>query len=699
MKLVIAEKPSVAGEIAKVIGATKKEHGYYSGNNYYVSWCVGHLIQLADPQDYDTNLKKWSMQSLPVIPDTYKTKVSVKTEDQYKILENLICRDDVTQLICATDAGREGELIFRLVYEKSGSKKPFKRLWISSMEEKAIIDGFNELKDGREYDNLYFAARCRQRADWLVGMNFTRLYTTKYNKLLKVGRVQTPTLNMIVKRQLEIRDFVVKTHYAVIADLGSFKASSKDFDDKKAAENLAEACKGKNGIVVKVEKEERKENPPALYDLTTLQRDANRLLGYSAQQTLDVAQSLYEKKLITYPRTDSRYITADMEASTKKLIDDFVSASVLGENSKDWYDVGVVSMNQIVNDKKVTDHHAIIPTISVIKTGINSLPASEKNILLLIAMRLLISPYAPHLYSWTRVTLDIESEAFTASGKEIRQDGFKKIERQVREIIKELEKEDDSEKTEGNSSLPPMNDGDVFTVNGAEVKTKKTQPPKPYTEDTLLSSMESAGRNIADETLKEAMKNSGLGTPATRANIIENLIKSGYIERQKKQLIPTDTAYTFIELVNEDIKEPELTAEWEKQLGEIESGTRSSSDFMNAITTYVKSLVEVETNEAVSDNKSVFKSDRESLGVCPLCQKNVIELPKTYSCESGRGGCGFTVWRVIAGKNITKAQIKKLLEKRKTDLIKGFKNKAGKEYDAYLILKDDNTIGFEFEKK
>lgn len=698
MKLVIAEKPSVAGEISKVIGASKKENGYYSGNGYYVSWCVGHLIELAEPEDYNVTYKKWRSDDLPIIPDTYKTKIVEKTATQYKILEQLANRSDVESLICATDAAREGELIFRLVYEKTGCKKPFKRLWISSMEESAIKSGFENMKDGKEYDNLHAAAECRQRSDWLVGINITRLYTTIYGKLLHVGRVQTPTISLIVKRQLEIKNFKSKTTFAAIADFGTFKAISRDFENKNEAEQLAARCKGKIGTVKSVEKENKKENPPALYDLTTLQRDANRLLGYSAQQTLDVAQALYEKKLATYPRTESRYITADMENSTKALIHRLIQNKILGEDVIDAYDTNFIKMNQIVNDKKVTDHHAIIPTTQIGISDIAGLPTAEKNIMLLIIMRVLTAPYAPHIFEATKATINIVGEDFKTSGKEIIQEGFKSIEKRIKDIIKEAEREP-VDSSDENATLPPLQKGDAFDVVDSTLKTKKTQPPKPYTEDTLLSAMETAGRSITDESLKEAMKDCGLGTPATRANVIENIIKSGYIERNKKQLIPTETAYAFNELVTDKLKEAEMTAEWEKKLEAIKDGKMAKEVFMMEISEYVRSLVNAKKQDDNTEAKSMFRDSRESIGICPICKKNIIEYPKSYSCESGKTGCGFIFWKMVAGKEITKTQIKKLLEKRKTDLIKGFKSKSGKDFDAYLVLKEDNTTAFVFDDK
>lgn len=700
MILIIAEKPSVAGEIAKVVGADKKGKGYLTGGNYIVSWCVGHLVELAKPAAYSPDLAKWSLETLPIIPDHYLTEVSGKTADQFNVLKELMNRSDVSELVEATDAGREGELIFRLVYEKAGCRKPFNRLWISSMEEKSIRDGLASMKPGREYDKLYHAALCRQRADWLVGINLTRLYSKMYDKTLTCGRVQTPTINLIVKRQRDIQNFVPQTYYSLVADLGSFKAYNKA-TEKTEAQRIVERCKGKTAHVAKVERQEKKENPAALYDLTTLQRDANRLLGYSAQETLDYMQKLYDNKLATYPRTDSRYLTADMESSTRNLIDTLLSTGIYSTTIANDYSTVNVKMQRVINDKKVSDHHAIIPTGSVTKEKFDNLPTGEKNILLLIAYRLLSAVYAPHTYTATKVNLDIEGEPFSATGKEILENGFKMVDEQAKAAIKAQPEKDDKPDSPDNSVLPVMNEGDTFPVVNITAEEKQTKPPKSYTEDTLLAAMETAGKLIADEELKEAMKDSGLGTPATRAGIIENIIKTGYIARDnKKHLIPTDTAYTFVDLVTDKVKEPELTAEWEKQLSEINGGSMAAADFMNSITGFISSFVQ-DTKEKYSPEQStgVFEREREDLGKCPKCGKKVVEFPKSYSCESGKGGCGFVIWKQIGGKAISKAQAKKLLDKGKTDLIKGFKSKTGKSYDAYLTLKEDKTIGFDFPER
>lgn len=683
----------MAGEIAKVVGATKREKGYLSGGNYLVSWCVGHLVEMAQPAAYDEKFKKWSLDTLPILPDHYITEVSTNTAEQFKVLKELMNRSEVTELVEATDAGREGELIFRLVYDKAGCKKPFKRLWISSMEEKSIKNGLANMKPSSTYDSLYQSALCRQRADWLVGINLTRLYSKMYDKTLTCGRVQTPTINLIVERQREIENFVPQIYYSLIADLGSFKAYTKA-TKKEEAQKIVSRCSNKEALVTSVEKQEKKENPAALYDLTTLQRDANRLLGYSAQQTLDYMQKLYDGKLATYPRTDSRYITADQEASTRSLIDILLETGIYSTLISSDYSTEKISMKRIINDKKVTDHHAILPTESVTKEKLAALPTGEKNILLLISYRLLSAVYSPYIYTATKAVLDIEGEAFTATGREILETGFKMIDSQLKNIINATEEKQDSSE---NAMLPPMAEGNKFTVIKVTAEEKKTQPPKSYTEDTLLSAMETAGKNISDDELKEAMKDSGLGTPATRAGIIENIIKTGYISREGKKLLPTETAYTFIDLVTEKIKQPELTAEWEKQLSEIQRGEITDSTFMNQITGFIRSFVN-DTKASYSPEQStgVFEREREDIGTCPICGKRIVEYPKSYSCESGKGGCGFVIWKTIASKSISKTQAVKLLSKGKTDLIKGFKSKTGNSFDAYLILKENKSVGFDF---
>ena len=699
MILVIAEKPSVAGEIAKVVGANKKEKGYLIGGNYIVSWCVGHLIELAQPAAYDPKYEKWSLETLPIIPEKYKTEVSRYTADQYKILKELMGREDVTELVEATDAGREGELIFRLVYNQARCKKPFKRLWISSMEEKSIREGLSSMKDGKEYDNLYYAAVCRQRADWLVGINLTRMYSKMFNQKLTCGRVQTPTINLIVRRQQDIKNFIPEIYYSIIADCGGFKAYARG-TRKDKVQQVIDRCAGQEAYVTKVSQEQKKENPAALYDLTTLQRDANRLLGYSAQQTLDYLQRLYDSKLATYPRTDSRYITEDQEQPTRELIDILLQASIFSTVVVNDYSTENVNMKQIVNNKKVTDHHAVLPTSGVTKEKLDALPTGERNILLLISYRLLSAVYRPHLYSTTKVVLDIEGDAFSANGREELDLGFKLIDAQMKQAIQATEEKAEKQDEPENAPLPPMAEGNTYTVQKITAEEKKTKPLSPYTEDTLLAAMETAGKNIADPELKEAMKDCGLGTPATRAGIIENIIKTGYVRREGKKLLPTDIAYTFMDLVVDKIRNPALTAEWEKALADIQHGSGSPAGFMNEITDFIRTFINdmklLHTPEKAAE---LFDRGRESVGCCPKCGKQVVEWPKSYSCESGKDGCGFIIWKTVAGKTLTKAQVTKLLLKKKTDLIKGFSNKAGKKFDAYLVLKSDFTLGFEFPER
>ena len=698
MTLIIAEKPSVAGELAKIVGASKREKGYYTGNGYYVSWCVGHLISAAMPEVYNPDLKRWSLDSLPIIPDIYKTVVNPSTAGQYEVLKKLMNQADVDSLICATDAGREGELIFRLVYDQAGCKKPFKRLWISSMEEKAIRDGLSSMKDGREYDNLYRAALCRQRSDWLLGINLTRYYSKRFNKTLQTGRVLTPTTNLLVKRQREIQNFVPETYYTIIADFGSFKAYAK-VGKKYEAEEIVKRCNGKDGYVTAVRKEDKKENPAPLYDLTALQRETNRLLGFSAQKTLDVMQSLYDGKLATYPRTDSRYITSDMETSTRTLIDTLLNTGIADPAVSASYREDSVNVGRVVNNKRVTDHHALLPTSNVTKAVFDNMPLSDdekkkgisqddkRKILLLLIYRLFMAVYVPHSYSSTRAVFDIEGEAFAATGKEIIDMGFKAFEHAMKTQLTVNGSEDEaaSEGTEDNATLPAMMEGDKFPVGSVKAEEKQTRPPKPYTEDTLLAAMEMAGKAIVDDDLREAMKNCGLGTPATRAGLIENMLHYGYAERKKKQLLPTAAAITYIDLVMDTVKEPELTAKWEKQLADISSGAGSDTEFMNGITSFLTEFISMSKALDVPEtDRHLFKQEREVLGVCPKCGKNVVEYPKAYSCESGKDGCGFVVWKKIAGKEITKTQAKQLLSKSKTGIIKGFTSKAGNPFDAHL---------------
>lgn len=705
MKLIIAEKPSVAKEIAKVVGANQysDKRDCLIGNGYMVSWCFGHLIEMAVPEEYGEVYAKWTLDTLPIIPKEYITMVSASKAQQFAALKRMMASSEVTELIEATDAGREGELIFRLVYYQAGCRKPFKRLWISSLEEKSIREGLADMKDGSAYDSLYAAALCRQRADWLVGINFTRLYTVMYQRKLTCGRVQTPTICMLVERQREIQSFVPQPYYTLtapgITPAGqTFKAYAR-VDSREEAQEITAKCSGGEGIIEKVESREKEERAEALFDLTTLQREANRLLGYTAKQTLDYAQSLYEKKLMTYPRTDSRYITAAQGDSTRQLLTQLLSAGIFTEKINKEYQVSQADVGQLINDAKVSDHHALLPTASVTPDKLAELPGGERNILFMVAYRLLSAAYKPYRYQTTKVDLTIADTAFSATGRVELDPGFRLVRDQMKHHIKSAAEETpDSEDSSG--TLPPMAVGDTFTAGGVTAEEKHTKPPKPYTEDKLLQAMETAGRNIEDPELKEAMKDSGLGTPATRAGIIENIIKTGYVVREGKKLLPTDVAYTFIDLVAEKLKKPELTAEWEKELAAIHKAGADPDAFMGRITSFVMTLMEDAKSGYVPEaDSTVFRHERESIGVCPRCGKNVVEYPKSFSCESGKEGCGFTIWKKIAGKTVSAAQAKKLLDKRRSDLMKGFTSKAGKKFDAYLILKDDNSVGFDFPKK
>ncbi len=697
-KLIIAEKPSVANELAKAVGATIRESGFISGNSYYVTWCVGHLIETAMPEDYSEQYKKWSTETLPIIPEPWEYKVSTRTKLQYETIKELINKPDVDELICATDAGREGELIFRLVYNQTGSKKLVKRLWISSMEESAIKEGLSKMKDGREYDNLYCSALSRLQADWLVGINISRLFSCLYNKTLNIGRVQTPTINLIVERQRELDNFKPQPYYILSADCGGFIAA-KRVNSEPEAKSILNLCSGKNAIVSDITKKPCKENPAALYDLTTLQREANKLLGISAQQTLDAAQNLYEKKLITYPRTDSRYLTEDMSYSTKNVIQKILTTDFINPKTPERYDLSKADISSLVNNKKVTDHHAIIPTNAIDK--IPDLNHNEKNILLLITYKLLAAAYIPHEYIKTDITVTIENIEFTASGKQITSKGFKEIQDHLTELLKTKDSEDEIKKDPDYSdSIPELNRGDIIPDIPVTSKKKLTSPPKPYTEDTLLSAMENALRSIEDETLKKDVAGIGLGTPATRAGIIERIIKTGFIERKKKNLLPTPAAFSLIDVVPDKIKSPCLTAEWEQKLEQIRKGSLNYTDFCNSITDFVKGLID-EYKLKEGDNEK-FRIEKEVIGRCPRCSKNVYEGKSNYYCDSGRE-CNFSLWKedkffTSKKKSLTKAIAKEILKKGKAKVTNLYSEKTGKTYDAYVSIEDTGTyINYKME--
>ncbi|MBP5609583.1 MAG: DNA topoisomerase 3 [Lachnospiraceae bacterium] len=594
-KLVIAEKPSVAQSIAKVLGCTGRRDGYLEGNGYLVSWCVGHLVDLAEPEEYDGKYETWRREDLPILPDTFKYKVGNQTKKQFKVLKELFSRKDVDCVINACDAGREGELIFRLVYEKAGCRKPMKRLWISSMEDEAILNGFENLKDGSEYDKLYEAALCRERADWMVGINATRFFSTLYDLTLNVGRVMTPTLALVVEREAQIRAFKPEDIYTVILDTEYGKLSSIKYKDADLAGDVLEACVKEGSIrITKAHRQEKKENAPALFDLTALQREANRKLGYTAQQTLDYTQALYEKKLVSYPRTDSRYLTEDMEAALPDLIAKAVKVSgCVTTEMKD--------LKAVINGKRVTDHHAIIPTASVDKADMDTLPSGEREVLKLIAARLLEAVSSPCLYVESTVEGECAGEKFSAKGKTVVGYGWRAVAGNM------PEKDKDSEETEINIPGNLIGVKDI-TINKGSIKTGKTAAPKSFTEDTLLSAMERAG---SDEIPDEAERK-GLGTPATRAGIIEKLVRIGFIERKgekkTKYLVPTNKGEMLVTVIPEAIQSASMTAEWEQKLLEIEKGSYSSEKFMDEIKDLVRNLVE--TYEKLP---AVFNFERSSI--------------------------------------------------------------------------------------
>lgn len=695
MKLVIAEKPSVAMSIARVIGADEKSDGYCSGNGYIVTWCVGHLISAAEPETYDSRYKEWSLDTLPMLPQPFRLKVSDDTKSQFEIVKKIMERDDVSELICATDAGREGELIFRLVYNVVGCTKPFERLWISSMEEKTITEGFSNLKPGTEYDNLFKAAFTRLRADWYVGMNFSRLFSGLYRNNLPVGRVQTAVTNLVVKRQLEIDNFKPVPYFVLEADCGDFIAKSDKFDTKEAAEEIRNICNGKSGIIAELDEQQHKDNPPTLFDLTTFQREANKTFGYTAQQVLDVAQSLYEKGLLTYPRTDSKYLTEDMQFSTEKLIDDLLQSNLVAPEIQQYYDKEKKSMQRCIDGSKVSDHHAIIPTETLLKKDMSDLTTTERNCLNLVIYRLLAASYEPCVYNETTVKLVIAEKEFIVKGKKLVNSGY-------RTIIDFVggEKNKDSNK---DSSIPStVTQNKIYDNIKVSITEHKTAPPKPYNDDSLLSAMENAGRQTDNEDYKSILKEcKGIGTPATRAGIIEKLIKTKYIEREKKVFVPTNKAIALITVVPEEVKSVDMTAQWEQQLDLISKGELSDTDFMNNLFDYISSVVQSSKQSAGTVNTDMFKPKYDVIGVCPRCGKNVLNYPKTYSCESGKGGCGFVVfknnkWWKEKKKTLSPSMIGKFLKDGKVKVKGLYSAKKDKKYDATVAMVDTGKyINFE----
>lgn len=682
MNLVIAEKPSVAQSIAKVIGATTKHDGYLEGSGYLVSWCVGHLVELAEPEEYDGKYEKWRKEDLPIMPGKdgidWRYQVSMATKKQFNILKELMKRDDVDCTTNACDAGREGELIFRLVYDKVGCKKPIKRLWISSMEDEAIEDGFAHLKDGADYEKLYEAALCRERADWIVGINATRLFSTLYGQTLNVGRVMTPTLALVVEREAAIRSFKPESFYTVVLNCDGVALTSDRMDDKEKAEVLADECKLVGQVlIIDATKKEKQEKAPALFDLTSLQREANRKLGYTAQQTLDYTQSLYEKKLVSYPRTDSRFLTEDMEEMLPGLfakVEKIANCEATAEKN----------IKAVINGKKVTDHHAIIPTASVDKANVEELPSGEREVLKLIAIRLLEAVSAPCRYMETVIDADCNGHQFKAKGKQVTCEGWKAV-----APSKKSEKEEDTDQ----KITADIRAGEKMKINATECKEGKTSSPKSFTEDSLLASMEKAG---ADEIPDEAERK-GLGTPATRAGIIEKLVRIGFIERRgdkkTKYLVPTHKGEALITIVPEAIQSASLTADWEQRLLEIEKDTYSSSQFMNEIDELISNLVD--TYEVIPDAEVLMHPVYMPIGNCPRCGKAVEEKSKGFFCSDKE--CKFVLWKEnrlfdSLSKKMTRQIAEQLLKNGKAKLKKCRSVKTGKTYDCTVVL-SVNDVG------
>ena len=678
MQLVIAEKPSVAQQIASVIGAEERKDGYMEGSGSIVSWCVGHLVELAQPDAYSDAWKKWTYESLPMIPENWQHEVKRDTAAQYKVLRELMHDTRVDSVVCATDAGREGELIFRLVYEMAGCNKPMKRLWISSMEESAIRDGFANLKPGSDYDCLYQSALCRQRADWLVGLNGTRLFTVLYGgKVLKVGRVQTPTLGMLVERETQIMNFRKEQYFMAHILCGGVDAATGRINSRAEAETVAGACKNGQAVVTSAAKEQKSIAPPKLYDLTTLQRDANRLFGFTAKQTLEYTQSLYEKKLVTYPRTDSQYLSDDMEGTARNVIEAIFNSLLSEQNILFNPDV-----KKILNSKKVTDHHAIIPTMEIVKQDLKAIPESERKILSLCANRLLCATAEKHIYNSTKAELTSNGMVFKVSGKEIWKNGWKDFEELFKKAYKTTEDKDDSDDTK---KLPELTEGMTVTVEDTRVSEHFTQPPKHYTEDSLLSAMERAGA----EDMGDEVERKGLGTPATRADIIEKLVKDGFVKREKKQMIPTEDGIKLITVLPDVVKSPKLTADWENELTQVSQGKVSADQFMEGIESMVRELVK--TYHSVSDEqKNMFgiRNTQEVFGMCPKCGGDVVKGKFGAYCKNK---CGMNVSRAL-GVPLSDTQIKSLLAGKKI-LVKGLKGKKG-NYDAYLIPEDIEDFSY-----
>ena len=688
-QLVIAEKPSVARSIATVIGADEKQNGYWQGGGYLVSWCIGHLVSFAEAGQYDEKYCKWRYEDLPILPQPWQFIVPDEKKQQFEVLRALLNRPDVDSVTAATDAGREGELIFRFVYQMAGCTKPVKRLWISSMEDAAIREGFANLCPDSDYDALYQSALCRAKADWLVGINATRLFSVLYHKTLTVGRVQTPTLKMLVDRDAKILRFQKEKYYTVGIQSGSLKAGSGRIASMDEADTLRKACAGASAICSSVKREKKTEQPPKLYDLTTLQREANRLFGFTAKQTLDYAQQLYEKKLLTYPRTDSQYLTEDMGQTAQHLVSDLLGLLPFAQGLALTPEVG-----RILNSKKVSDHHAIIPTSEFVKQGFTGLAESECKLMSLVCSKLLCAIAAPHEYETVTAVFSCAGNEFTAKGKTVLVPGWKEIDQRFRSTMKA----DGEEEAESLNTLPELAEGQSFRVTST-VSEHFTSLPKAYTEDTLLSAMERAGA----EDMPEDAERKGLGTPATRAAILEKLVQMGFVQRKGKQLVPTKDGINLAVVLPESLTSPALTAEWENRLSEIAKGKADPDEFMAEIETQVRQLVK--TYSCISaDKQNLFQSERVIIGKCPRCGENVYEGKKNFYC--GNRGCQFVMWKndrfFEQRKKAFTPKIAAALLKNGKAKVKGlYSEKTGKTYDATVLLADTGGkyVNYRVERK
>ena len=676
MELYIAEKPSVGRTIASAIGANERRDGYWEGNGRMVSWCIGHLVALAMPEAYRSDYQRWRYSDLPILPEKWQYTVVAETKKQFELLRRLMNDSRVTSLVCATDAGREGELIFRLVYEAAGCSKPFSRLWISSMEDAAIREGFSALRPGADYDPLYQSALCRQKADWLIGINASRLFSVLYHRTLNVGRVQTPTLAMLADRDSKIVLFRKEKYHHVRLALEGTEAVSNRIVSPEDAQAIRDTCDGQRAVCVSVVREKKTEKPPKLYDLTTLQREANRVFGYTAKQTLDYAQSLYEKKLLTYPRTDSRFLTADMAETAAAVLHLAAKVPPFDGCAEFFPDVTL-----LVNDGKVSDHHAIIPTLELEKADLSALPVGERNILLLVCRELLCAVAEPYVYEAVTATFTCGGQTFTAKGRHVLSLGWKDIDRIFRASLKE-EPEDEAEP----AALPDFTEGQTFDQVEAAVTEHFTAPPKAYTEDTLLAAMETAGK----EEMPEDAERKGLGTPATRAAILEKLVAAGFVERKSKSLIPTKAGINLVTVLPEALTSPMLTAEWEQKLTGIARGEADPASFMDGISEMARELVK-NYSHISEEGQKLFAPEREAVGLCPRCGKPVYEGKKNFACSDR--ACQFVMWKndrfwTSRRKEMTRKMAADLLKKGRTSVKGMWSEKKGSTYDAMVILDD-----------